>query len=98
MKYITIIFSLLLAIVYLTFECVVLLFAINNHHYAYYYTGFGIMSFIFLLVGRYLRERQKSNISSATYHIHMSIQVITVLVLIAATLVLSINFYLNEIF
>jgi hypothetical protein len=96
-KYITIIFSLLLGTVYLTLECVILLFAINNRHYAYYYIGFGIMSFILLLVGRYLRERQKSNISKATYHIHMSIQVITVLVLIAATLVLSINYYLNEI-
>jgi hypothetical protein len=95
MKWFLTLLSLLSAALFLALESIVLVYAINNKHFAYYYALIGFGSVLSLFAARYLHNK------NATPHPSLKILVmfthgVTFLLLLSGVLVLTINYYFNE--
>jgi hypothetical protein len=95
MKWFLTIISLLAASLFLALESIILLYAINNRHLAYTYVFIGLGSLICVFAARYLNKKNPSqhqglNILQTFAH------AIIFLLLLCGTLVLGINYYLDE--
>ena len=89
------IIALFSASFFMALEAVVLLYAINNRHFAYYYGFIGLGGLLFVLLSHYLYRKKPPTIL-AIKMMYLFTCGIIYLLLFCGVLLLGLNYYLNE--
>ncbi len=95
MKWFLNVIALLSALLFLSLEVIVLLYAINNRHFAYYYALFGLGSLLCALTAHYLNRKDPPSRQSAKV-LHVFMQGLAYVLIVFGVFVLAVNYWLNE--